>query len=120
MSHCRPKAPNVYLDSFISREHEYSSDSQITALSSTVRQNVPTSGPVKYYDLNTLASNSPIEDSHAEAKVSIGPEGKGGYLFGIYDGHAGAACGQVSTIFIEGIKYTGYWQCRRNVSVKRE
>ena len=52
-----------------------------------------TETPVKFYDLNVLASNNPIEDSHAEAKLTIG----GGLLFGIYDGHGGAACGQVGT-----------------------
>ena len=38
-----------------------------------------------------LASNHRIEDSHTEAKLAMG----GGMLFGIYDGHGGAACGQV-------------------------
>ena len=47
-------------------------------------------GPVKSFDTNTLGSNSPIEDSHAEAQLS-----NGGLLFGIFDGHGGAACGQV-------------------------
>jgi pyruvate dehydrogenase phosphatase len=48
------------------------------------------SGPVKSYDMNTLRSNNPTEDAHTEARLS-----NGGYLFGIYDGHGGAACGQV-------------------------
>ena len=47
-------------------------------------------GPVKFFDTNTLQSNDPIEDSHASA-LTVG----GGYLFGIFDGHGGAACGQV-------------------------
>jgi len=47
-------------------------------------------GPVKSFDMNTLQSNNPIEDSHAEA-LTVG----GGLLFGIFDGHGGAACGQV-------------------------
>ena len=47
-------------------------------------------GPVKSYDMNTLRSNNPIEDAHSEALLW-----NGGYLFGIYDGHGGAACGQV-------------------------
>ena len=47
-------------------------------------------GPVKFFDTNTLQSNDPIEDSYASA-LTVG----GGYLFGIFDGHGGAACGQV-------------------------
>lgn len=47
-------------------------------------------GPIKSYDMNTLRSNNPIEDAHSEALLW-----NGGYLFGIYDGHGGAACGQV-------------------------
>ena len=47
-------------------------------------------GPVKSFDTNTLASNNPIEDSHAEALL---PDGS--LLFGIFDGHGGAACSQV-------------------------
>lgn len=49
-------------------------------------------GPVKSFETNTLRSNNPTEDSHSEAIVSNGE----GYLFGIYDGHGGAACGQVT------------------------
>ena len=51
------------------------------------------SGPVKSFDTNTLQSNNPIEDSHAEALMTSGSAG--GMLFGIFDGHGGAACGQV-------------------------
>ena len=47
-------------------------------------------GPIKSFETNTLRSNNPTEDSHSEAIVSYGE----GYLFGIYDGHGGAACGQ--------------------------
>ena len=47
-------------------------------------------GPIKFFDTNTLQSNDPIEDSYASA-LTVG----GGYLFGIFDGHGGAACGQV-------------------------
>lgn len=50
-------------------------------------------GPVKSFDTNTLQSNNPIEDSHAEAVMTSGSNG--GLLFGIFDGHGGAACGQV-------------------------
>jgi pyruvate dehydrogenase phosphatase len=49
-------------------------------------------GPVKSFETNCLRSNNPVEDSHSEAIVSNGE----GYLFGIYDGHGGAACGQVT------------------------
>ncbi len=49
-------------------------------------------GPVKSFETNSLRSNNPVEDSHSEAMVSNGE----GYLFGIYDGHGGAACGQVT------------------------
>eukprot|EP00095_Tigriopus_kingsejongensis_P007230 maker-scaffold477_size161254-snap-gene-0.18 protein:Tk07230 transcript:maker-scaffold477_size161254-snap-gene-0.18-mRNA-1 annotation:"unknown" len=51
-------------------------------------------GPVKAYDINTLHSNDPNEDSHAEARLSTG-DGTGS-LFGIFDGHGGASCGQVA------------------------
>ena len=49
-------------------------------------------GPVKSFETNCLRSNNPVEDSHSEAMVNNGE----GYLFGIYDGHGGAACGQVT------------------------
>lgn len=48
-------------------------------------------GPVKSFDMNTLQSNNPIEDSHSEGLLTS----SGGLLFGIFDGHGGAACGQV-------------------------
>jgi len=48
-------------------------------------------GPVKSFDMNTLQSNNPIEDSHSEAVLTVG----NGLLFGVFDGHGGAACGQV-------------------------
>ena len=48
-------------------------------------------GPIKYFDTNTLDSNSPSEDSQAEAYINH----NGGQLFGIFDGHGGWACGQV-------------------------
>jgi pyruvate dehydrogenase phosphatase len=48
-------------------------------------------GPIKYFDTNSLGSNSPIEDSHAAALTTH----HGGLLLGIFDGHGGAACGQV-------------------------
>jgi len=47
-------------------------------------------GPVKSFDTNNLAANSPIEDSQAQAVCR-----KGSHLFGIFDGHGGAACGNV-------------------------
>ncbi|TRY74622.1 hypothetical protein TCAL_06352 [Tigriopus californicus] len=51
------------------------------------------SGAIKAYDMNTLNSNSPTEDAHTEALQVFGK--KAGALFGIFDGHGGAACGQV-------------------------
>merc|ERR1740128_248273 len=48
-------------------------------------------GPIKYFDTNTLDSNSPSEDSQAEAYINHNR----GQLFGIFDGHGGWACGQV-------------------------
>ena len=45
--------------------------------------------PVKSYDKNVLASNSPCEDSHAEANFDDG------MMFGVFDGHGGHYCGQV-------------------------
>lgn len=55
------------------------------------QKELPNFGPVKSFDTNTLESNSPIEDSHAEAYFNH----NGGLLFGIFDGHGGWACGQV-------------------------
>lgn len=49
-------------------------------------------GPVKSFETNTLRSNNPSEDAHSEAVLLNGS----GYLFGIFDGHGGAACGQVA------------------------
>ena len=51
-------------------------------------------GPVKSFDTNTLQSNNPIEDSHSQALVNKA-QGDAAYLFGIFDGHGGASCGQV-------------------------
>ena len=60
-------------------------------------------GPVKAFDMNSLRSNNPIEDSHNEAVVR--PPGSGPHsdpttmLFGVFDGHGGAACGQVKCYY---------------------
>jgi len=51
---------------------------------------IKANGPVKSFDTNNLAANSPIEDSQAQAVCR-----KGSHLFGIFDGHGGAACGNV-------------------------
>lgn len=51
-----------------------------------------TEGSVKSYDSNQLASNSPIEDTRSEASCKYTP----GSLFGVFDGHAGGGCAQVS------------------------
>ena len=45
---------------------------------------------VKSFDINTLESNQPVEDSTAQAILP-----NGAMLFGVFDGHGGAACGQV-------------------------
>ena len=54
-------------------------------------QKISSFSPVKSFDTNTLDSNTPSEDSHAEAFVNHNE----GMLFGIFDGHGGASCGQV-------------------------
>ena len=52
---------------------------------------ISSKGPVKSFDTNTLDSNSPSEDSHAVGFINHNE----GMLFGIFDGHGGASCGQV-------------------------
>ena len=37
----------------------------------------------------------PCEDSHSEAIIRVGSKFPNGMLFGVFDGHGGAACGQV-------------------------
>jgi len=81
----RPTPPNLYQSKLtpaevtnILRANEYSC-------------NELPNGAVKSFDMNTLQSNSPIEDAHSEAHLKSGS----GMLFGIFDGHGGAACGQV-------------------------
>ena len=54
-------------------------------------QKISSKGPVKSFDTNTLDSNSPSEDSHAVGFINHNE----GMLFGIFDGHGGASCGQV-------------------------
>lgn len=54
-------------------------------------QDFPSGGSVKSYDSNQLASNSPMEDTRAEAKCLL----TSGLLLGVFDGHGGAACAQV-------------------------
>ena len=55
--------------------------------------------PVKSFDMNSLRSNNPTEDAHSEAILRVGTAAPNGMLFGIFDGHGGAACGQVSQYF---------------------
>ena len=54
--------------------------------------------PVRFFETNTLASNNPIEDSHAEAILNFHTNinDPPGLVFGIYDGHGGASCGIVT------------------------
>jgi hypothetical protein len=51
------------------------------------------------FDMNSLHSNSPIEDSHNEAIIRVpgatSNSNPTSLLFGVFDGHGGAACGQV-------------------------
>jgi len=51
-------------------------------------------GAVKNFDSNTLQSNNPTEDSQSHAIINKA-KGEASYLFGIFDGHGGASCGQV-------------------------
>ncbi|KAK3914104.1 [Pyruvate dehydrogenase [acetyl-transferring]]-phosphatase 1, mitochondrial [Frankliniella fusca] len=48
-------------------------------------------GSIKSYDSNQLSSNNPIEDSRSEARCLQ----TAGMLYGVFDGHGGAACAQV-------------------------
>ncbi|XP_059618436.1 pyruvate dehydrogenase [acetyl-transferring]-phosphatase 1, mitochondrial [Phlebotomus argentipes] len=50
-------------------------------------------GPVRYFDSNQLASNSPLEDARTEASCLY----TSGLLVGVFDGHGGSACAQVSS-----------------------
>ena len=56
--------------------------------------------PVKSFDMNSIRSNNPTEDAHSEAIIRFGTTAPNGMLFGIFDGHGGAACGQVHKISI--------------------
>ena len=53
----------------------------------------PTGGPVSRFDSSQLASNSPIEDRRTVGKLVQ----TGGLLFGVFDGHGGAACAQAAS-----------------------
>ncbi|KAH8338823.1 hypothetical protein KR074_001562, partial [Drosophila pseudoananassae] len=53
--------------------------------------NFPLDGTIRSYETNQLGSNSPCEDSRTEASLLH----RNGFICGIFDGHAGAACGQV-------------------------
>ena len=55
--------------------------------------------PVKSFDMNSIRSNNPTEDAHSEAIIRFGTTAPNGMLFGIFDGHGGAACGQVNIRF---------------------
>merc|ERR1719154_85320 len=80
----------------LSSPHQYQAKLTPAEVTSVLRANEYSStslphGPVKSFDMNTLQSNNPIEDAHSEGVVTVGD----GLLFGIFDGHGGAACGQV-------------------------
>ncbi|XP_017091477.1 pyruvate dehydrogenase [acetyl-transferring]-phosphatase 1, mitochondrial [Drosophila bipectinata] len=53
--------------------------------------NFPVDGIIRSYETNQLGSNSPCEDSRTEASLLH----RNGFICGIFDGHGGAACGQV-------------------------
>ncbi|XP_033172502.1 pyruvate dehydrogenase [acetyl-transferring]-phosphatase 1, mitochondrial [Drosophila mauritiana] len=53
--------------------------------------NFPVDGVIRSYESNQLGSNWPCEDSRTEASLLH----RNGFICGIFDGHAGAACGQV-------------------------
>ncbi|EDW66207.1 pyruvate dehydrogenase [acetyl-transferring]-phosphatase 1, mitochondrial [Drosophila virilis] len=53
--------------------------------------NFPLDGIIRSYETNQLGSNSPCEDSRTEASLMF----RNGFICGVFDGHAGAACGQV-------------------------
>ncbi|KAJ1523542.1 hypothetical protein ONE63_001390 [Megalurothrips usitatus] len=48
-------------------------------------------GSMKSFDSNQLQSNKPIEDTRSEARCLL----TAGMLYGVFDGHGGAACAQV-------------------------
>ncbi|KAH8304635.1 hypothetical protein KR018_005847 [Drosophila ironensis] len=53
--------------------------------------NFPLDGIIRSYESNQLGANSPCEDSRTEASLVH----RNGFLCGVFDGHGGAACGQV-------------------------
>ncbi|KAH8400308.1 hypothetical protein KR215_010056 [Drosophila sulfurigaster] len=53
--------------------------------------NFPLDGIIRSYETNQLGSNSPCEDSRTEASLLH----RNGFICGVFDGHGGAACGQV-------------------------
>jgi len=72
----------------ILRKNEYTTDELWTGSENG-------NSPVKSFDMNSIRSNNPTEDSHSEAIIRFGSNESNGMLFGIFDGHGGAACGQV-------------------------
>ena len=76
----------------ILRKHEYTTEEPWMG---------PETGnsPVKAFDMNSIRSNNPTEDAHSEAILRVGTAAPNGMLFGIFDGHGGAACGQVGKYF---------------------
>jgi len=66
------------------------SPSQVSSILMQLETSSAGSGPVKSFDSNLLASNTPTEDRRAACELT---ETSGG-LFGVFDGHAGSACAQ--------------------------
>ena len=71
------------------------SPNQVTAIltNNQATHHYPTGGPVSRFDSSQLASNSPIEDRRAVGRLIQ----TGGLLFGVFDGHGGAACAQATS-----------------------
>ncbi|ESO07882.1 hypothetical protein HELRODRAFT_98081 [Helobdella robusta] len=68
------------------------SPAQVTSMltSNQATHHYPVGGPVTRFDSSQLSSNNPIEDRRAVGKLVQ----TGGLLFGVFDGHGGAACAQ--------------------------
>lgn len=63
----------------------------------------PVNGPIRFFTSNQLSSNNPIEDRRSVGQLLQ----TGGTLFGVFDGHGGAACAQaVSERLFEYIAIT--------------
>ena len=66
--------------------------SQVTSILTTnqASHSYPSGGPVKKFESCQLAANNPLEDRRSVGRLLQ----TGGLLFGVFDGHGGAACAQ--------------------------